>query len=265
MTTTPIEPRPAPTGAGTELEGLRVVVTGAGSGLGRAIAVDLAAAGCLLVLAGRRIDPLLETAEACRPHQVTVRRCDIAQADAAAELVEATVADLGGLDAVINNAGLARFGALATATSGIHEQLLATNLIGPAQLIRAAVEPLSRHGRGSVVNIGSVGGLLALPHRAAYGASKAALHHLTRSLARELAPHIRVNAIAPGAIDTPMYDDLGLEAAAVDQLRRDMIDTTPLGRMGRPEEVAPWVRMLLGPAGSFVTGSLIVVDGGRSC
>jgi NAD(P)-dependent dehydrogenase (short-subunit alcohol dehydrogenase family) len=139
-----------------------------------------------------------------------------------------------------------------------------TNLIGPLALIRHAAPDLSRR-RGTIVNVGSIGGVLALPGRAAYGATKAALHHLTRSLARELAPHVRVNAVAPGAIDTAMYDDLGWSPDEVDLLRAEMVSTTPLGRMGRPEDVVPWIELLLGPAGAWVTGCVVVVDGGRSC
>jgi NAD(P)-dependent dehydrogenase (short-subunit alcohol dehydrogenase family) len=144
------------------------------------------------------------------------------------------------------------------------EAIVRTNLIGPAFLIRQAI-PALRETKGAVVNVGSIGGLLAVPSRALYGASKAALHHLTRSLARELAPDVRVNAVLPGAIDTQMYDSLGCTADEVARLRRDLIDTTPLGRMGTPDDVVPWIEQLIGPAGRWVTGSLFVVDGGRSC
>jgi NAD(P)-dependent dehydrogenase (short-subunit alcohol dehydrogenase family) len=107
--------------------------------------------------------------------------------------------------------------------------------------------------------------LLALPTRAVYGASKAALAHLTRSLARELAPDVRVNAVLPGAIDTEMYADLGWSDEETARLRAEMVRRTPLGRMGTVDDVVPWIEMLLSPASEWVTGSLIVVDGGRSC
>lgn len=269
MTVTPATPSmtvrtcPAP---GPD-DGARAVaiITGAGSGLGRAVADSLAARGWDLVIAGRRADRLHETASAlpegvkCLPVPI-----DLSGDEAAAQVVAEAMTCFGRVDAVVNNAAVARFGALAEAPAADAEELVRTNLLGPLALLRHAVPELARR-RGAVVNVGSIGGVVALPGRAAYGASKAALHHLTRSLARELAPEVRVNTVAPGAIDTEMYDHLGWELEAVDALRAEMVRTTPLGRMGRPDDVVPWIEMLLGPAGAWVTGSLFVIDGGRSC
>jgi len=241
------------------------IITGAGSGLGRALAVALAAHGWRLALVGRRTERLLETRELCE----TCAAClaipaDVTAPAAPGEIVGATLAAFGRLDALVNNAGLARFARLETADLDDLDRMFRTNLVAPAALIDHAV-PALRSARGTVVNVGSIGGVLAMPGRAYYGATKAALSHLTRSLARELAPDVRVNAVLPGAIDTEMYDDLGLDAEQVASLRADMVRTTPLGRMGSPGEVVPWIEMLLGPAGAWVTGSLIVIDGGRSC
>ncbi len=144
------------------------------------------------------------------------------------------------------------------------ELLLRTNLLAPTLLISYAI-PALRMSRGCIVNIGSIGGMVSLPGRALYGASKAAFAHLTRSLARELAPDIRVNAILPGAVDTKMYDSLGLDEHSLTLLKDEMVRTTPLGRMGHVNDIVPWIEMLLSDAGSWVTGSLMVVDGGRSC
>jgi NAD(P)-dependent dehydrogenase (short-subunit alcohol dehydrogenase family) len=168
------------------------------------------------------------------------------------------------LDALVNNAGLSRVAALEHADPGDVRRMLDTNLTAPALLIQHAL-PALRRRRGAVVNVGSIGGLLALPGRSFYGASKAALAHLTRSLARELAPEVRVNAVLPGAIDTEMYDHLGIAPDGVARLRDEMVRTTPLQRMGTVEDVVPWIEMLLGPAGSWMTGSLLVIDGGRAC
>jgi NAD(P)-dependent dehydrogenase (short-subunit alcohol dehydrogenase family) len=240
------------------------IVTGAGSGVGRALAVSLTEQGWRLVIAGRREDRLKETAAGAPSGAVRIVACDIGEAGAA-ELITGTAVDaFGRVDALVNNAGAARFARLRDTSPADIELMLATNLTGPLTLIRAAAAHLAAR-RGVVVNVGSIGGVLALPGRAAYGASKAGLHHLTRSLARELAPDVRVNAVAPGAIDTEMYDDLGMTGAQVRELRAEMVATTPLGRMGRPEDVVPWIELLLGPAGEWVTGSVIVVDGGRSC
>jgi NAD(P)-dependent dehydrogenase (short-subunit alcohol dehydrogenase family) len=245
------------------------IVTGAGSGVGRVLAVSLLEQGWRLVLVGRREDRLKETA-ASAPSQsapsqaVRVVACDVGAAGAAELIVGTAVGEFGRVDALVNNAGVARFAGVSDASAADVALMVATNLVGPLALIGAAAGHLAVR-RGVVVNVGSIGGVLALPGRAAYGASKAGLHHLTRSLARELAPDVRVNAVAPGAIDTEMYDDTGLSAARVRELRAEMVATTPLGRMGRPEDVVPWIEMLLGPAGDWVTGSVIVVDGGRSC
>jgi NAD(P)-dependent dehydrogenase (short-subunit alcohol dehydrogenase family) len=240
------------------------IVTGAGSGVGRALAVSLAKQGWRLVLVGRREDRLRETASWAQAQVVRVVACDIGAAAAPELIVGTAVNAFGRVDALINNAGVARFARVRDTSSTDMALLLSTNLIGPLRLIQAAAAQLAAQ-RGVIVNVGSIGGVLALPGRAAYGASKAGLHHLTRSLARELAPDVRVNAVAPGAIDTEMYDELGMSAAQVRELRAEMVATTPLGRMGLPEDVVPWIEMLLGPAGRWVTGSVIVVDGGRSC
>ncbi|WP_218001839.1 SDR family NAD(P)-dependent oxidoreductase [Microtetraspora malaysiensis] len=245
------------------------VVTGAGSGLGRRLAVSLAADKTSLVLVGRRAHLLLAAREECvaagaGPEQVLTVPADLAEPGSAARVVAAASEQFGGLDMLVNNAAAATFGALEPTDPDVFTRLFQTNVAGPAALIRHAA-PLLRRSRGTVVNVGSIGGLLAVPGRSFYGATKAALHHLTRSLARELAPDIRVNAVLPGAIDTEMYQDLGLDEDATRRLREEMIRTTPLGRMGTPQDVVPWIRMLLGPDASWMTGTLLVVDGGRSC
>lgn len=245
------------------------VITGAGSGLGRALAIRLAGAGHRSVLVGRRKDRLADTQRCCeqagaRPADTVVLPADLTVPDAAGPVVGTALEAFGRLDSLVNNAAQARFAPLEAATDQDLEQLTAIHLAAPAALIRAAL-PALRASRGTVVNVGSIGGLLALPGRALYGASKAALHHLTRSLAKELAPEVRVNAVLPGAIDTEMYDHTGLSPAATAKLRAEMIATTPLGRMGTPEDVVPWIELLLGPAGRWMTGSLLVVDGGRAC
>jgi NAD(P)-dependent dehydrogenase (short-subunit alcohol dehydrogenase family) len=240
------------------------IVTGAGSGLGRALAISLAAAGWRLVLVGRRADRLAKTAAELPDGAAHAVAVDVGAPGSAERVVREALDGFGRVDALVNNAGVARFGTLAEFDAAGVESMMRTNLVGPLALIHHAVPELIRR-RGTIVNVGSIGGVLALPGRAAYGASKAALHHLTRSLARELAPHVRVNAVAPGAIDTEMYDELGWDADRVAQLRADMVRTTPLGRMGTPEDVVPWIELLLGRAGAWMTGSIVVVDGGRSC
>jgi NAD(P)-dependent dehydrogenase (short-subunit alcohol dehydrogenase family) len=246
------------------------VVTGAGSGVGRELALALAKTGWRLVLVGRRAERLAQTSQLAQTaasipgETLHLIPADVGAPDSAQRIVSDTLQRFGRLDALVNNAGLARFGTLERATEADVEAMVRTNFLGPLALIRAAAPELSRR-EGSVVNVGSIGGMLALPGRATYGASKAALHHLTRSLARELAPRVRVNTVAPGALDTEIYDDLGFGPQETEALRAEMIRTTPLGRMGTPQDVVPWIELLLSRAGAWVTGSLLVIDGGRSC
>jgi NAD(P)-dependent dehydrogenase (short-subunit alcohol dehydrogenase family) len=239
------------------------LVTGAGSGLGRALAVRLAAADWRLVLIGRRKERLLETRTMCRG-ETLVLPVDVTEPTAPEYVITEAVAAHGRIDALVNNAGMARFDGIEQADLADLDRMLKINLIAPLALIKQAVPEL-RKTRGQVVNVGSIGGVMALPGRSFYGATKAALHHATRSLARELAPDIRVNAVVPGTVDTEMYDDLGLEPAALESFRAGLVATTPMARMADPEQVVPWIEQLLGPAGAWVTGSLLVVDGGRSC
>ncbi|MEY9928684.1 NAD(P)-dependent dehydrogenase (short-subunit alcohol dehydrogenase family) [Catenulispora sp. GP43] len=252
------------------------VVTGAGSGVGRELALALAKTGWRLVLVGRRAERLAQTAllaqpaelaqpaAAIPPEAVHLVAADVGAPDSAQRIVSEALQRFGRIDALVNNAGLARFGTLDRVSEADVEAMVRTNFLGPLALIRAAAPELSRR-QGCVVNVGSIGGMLALPGRATYGASKAALHHLTRSLARELAPRVRVNTVAPGALDTEIYDDLGFGPEETEALRAEMIRTTPLGRMGTPQDVVPWIELLLSRAGAWVTGSLLVIDGGRSC
>jgi NAD(P)-dependent dehydrogenase (short-subunit alcohol dehydrogenase family) len=249
--------------------GQTVAVTGAGSGVGRALSVRLAADGTRLVLIGRRPERLAQTREDClaaggKDGDIVVLPIDVGDPGAAEAVVAAATTAFDGLDALVNNAAQATFGALETTGIDVFTRLLQVDLVAPAALIRATA-PLLRRSGGTVINVGSIGGMLSVPGRSYYGAAKAGLHHLTCSLARELAPAIRVNAVLPGAVDTEMYDELGIDDDAVTRLRDEMVRTTPLGRMGRPEDIVPWIVMLLGPAAAWMTGSLLVIDGGRSC
>jgi NAD(P)-dependent dehydrogenase (short-subunit alcohol dehydrogenase family) len=245
------------------------IITGAGSGLGRELAKTLAKRGRPLALVGRRPERLWQTRVACIDAGIPGDKCrvlplDVTEQGAAKRVVTDTISSLGGIAAVVNNAGLARFARLEDGDPADWQRMLWVNVLAPAMLIREAIPALRASG-GVVINVGSIGGMLSLPERALYGASKAALAHLTRSLARELAPAIRVNAVLPGPVDTEMYDHLNLDEQAVAGLREDLVRSTPLGRMGRVEEVVPWIEHLLGAAGRWVTGSLVVIDGGRSC
>jgi NAD(P)-dependent dehydrogenase (short-subunit alcohol dehydrogenase family) len=242
-----------------------VVVTGAGSGIGRAVAERLLSSGDTVVAVGRRAAALESlTAAAPDPGAVVPVPMDITEPTAPARLRTLVEERFGRLGGLVNCAGLARFAPLESACLDDLDRMLAVNLRAPAALIQALL-PALVEGGGSVVNVTSVGGVLAMPGRSFYGATKAAINSLTRSLARELAPRVRVNAVVPGPVDTPMYDDLGLAPEQTRALRDGLLDSTPMARFGRPDEVARWVHALLDPDMSrWMTGALVAVDGGRS-
>ncbi|MCS0639057.1 SDR family oxidoreductase [Streptomyces sp. LP05-1] len=245
------------------LVGRSVTVTGAGSGIGRGIAERLSREGALLTVAGRREAPLKELADRLEG-PVRVVAVDVTAPGAARRIVDAAVERYGRLDALVNNAGLARFAPLEDAEPADLDAMVAVHVRAPAELVRRAL-PHLRERRGSVVNVSSVGGTLAMPGRAYYGASKAALNSLTRSLARELAPEVRVNAVLPGPVDTPMWQDAGLTGDQIENLRTTLLAATPMGRFGTGDEVARSVCFLLDPERSgWITGALLPVDGGRT-
>lgn len=242
-----------------------VVVTGAGSGIGRAVAERLLCSGDTVIAVGRRA-AMLESLAAAAPDtdRVVPVPMDVTEPTAPARLRALVAERFRRLDGLVNCAGLARFAPLESACLEDFDRMLAVNLRAPAALIQALL-PALVEGRGSVVNVTSVGGVLAMPGRSLYGATKAAINSLTRSLARELAPRVRVNAVVPGPVDTPMYDDLGLVPEQTQALRDGLLDSTPMARFGRPDEVARWVHALLDrDMSGWVTGALVAVDGGRS-
>nr|AGS49565.1 short-chain dehydrogenase/reductase SDR [uncultured bacterium esnapd9] len=248
---------------GAGIAGRTVIVTGAGTGMGRAITEHLLARGANVAAVGRR-EAALRELTGCGGERVEVIATDITRPGSAEQVVAAVIARFGTVHGLVNNAGLARFAPLETASDEDFDGLLATNVRAPAALIRAAL-PHLRVERGAVVNVSSVGGVLAMPGRSFYGASKAALNSLTRSLARELAPDVRVNAVLPGPVDTPMWDNMGLDAGQSASLRSSLLAATPMARFGEPAEVAGWVCGLLDPDFSgWITGALIPVDGGRT-
>lgn len=235
------------------------VVTGAGTGIGRATARMFAAEGTRVVAVGRRAEPLAETAHG---HDlVHPLAADITGEGAAEEIVRRVMDVHGRLDVLVNNAAIVRNGALGAVTTEAMEAQLATNLVAPVLLAQAALPVL---GDGAViVNVSTSIGQRAWPGNAFYAATKAALELLTRSWAVELAPRgVRVVAVAPGAIGTPIGRHQGLSDEQLAAVRAWQIEHTPLGRIGRPEEVAWAITRLAAPEASFVTGAVVPVDGG---
>jgi NAD(P)-dependent dehydrogenase (short-subunit alcohol dehydrogenase family) len=174
-----------------------------------------------------------------------------------------TVLDrFGGVDGLVNNAGIGRFAPIADADTKDLQYMFDLHVRGPVQLIQRCLPSLRERG-GSIVNVTSVAGDLAAPNRSFYGASKAAINHLTRSLAIELAPKVRVNGVLPGPVDTPIYDRVEMTPERMRKFRAELEAMTPLGRFGRPEEVATWICHLLDDSAAWVTGTLLPIDGGR--
>ncbi|TDO50534.1 NAD(P)-dependent dehydrogenase (short-subunit alcohol dehydrogenase family) [Kribbella sp. VKM Ac-2527] len=251
--------------AAVDLTGRTALVTGATGGLGRAIAHALAKAGARLLISGR-------TAEACQTAAAelgAIGRCsplaaDIASPDGVRALADQVSEEAEQLDILVNNAGTAWAAPFEAFPVRGWDKVMDLNLRAPFLLTQALVPLLESTGSADaparVVNIGSMEGLrVADRDNYSYAASKAGLHHLTRVLARELGPrHVTVNAVAPGIVETRMTSGL-LAADAADFRAR-----TPLGRLGRPEEIAAAVCYLAGPGGAFVTGAVLPVDGGLS-
>lgn len=242
------------------LDGQAAIVTGAGRGIGAAIALGLAEAGADIVLAARSIDQLDVVAGQIRAmgKRALVIPTDVVDNDAVAALAGATVEEFGRIDIVINNAGGTAPRPFLDTTPGYLERSFHFNVTTAFVLTKAAVPTMLEQGSGSVVNISSTIGRLRDRGFVAYGTAKAALTHMTRLMAADLAPKIRVNGIAVGSIATSALETVLTD----DGLRNAMVDGTPLKRLGQPEDIALCALYLSSSASSFVTGKLYEVDGG---
>ncbi|MFF4322837.1 SDR family NAD(P)-dependent oxidoreductase [Streptomyces sp. NPDC001568] len=236
------------------------LITGSSSGIGASIARRLASEGIRIVVNSARSEAVGKALAAELPEAVYVRG-DVADAADARRIVTETVAAFGRLDVLVNNAGTTRFiplSDLEAADASAWRDILDVNVIGAWQLTTAAVPYLKASGAGAVVNVSSVSATRALGSSVPYAVSKAAVNHMTRLLASQLGPEIRVNAVAPGLIDTPWYEG----ADEVWESSRDWITAnTPMRRVGTPEDVAEATWYLVNAA--YTTGDVLTVDGGR--
>lgn len=245
-----------------DLQGKAALITGGGVGTGRAIALDLASRGCNVAVTYSRsqkeADLTAADVEAAGVSAMSVH-ADIRDEDAVQESTKRVIKHFGGLDILVNNAGVTEFvhhADLDGVTAEIWDRLLGTNVIGAFNSIKAARRALDESGSGCVVNISSIAGVYATGSSVPYCASKAALNSMTVSLARALAPKIRVNAVAPGYIDTRWWKDRD----NYEPIKQMAEQATPLKKVCQPEDVS---RVVLGMIDAeTVTGQILVVDGG---
>jgi NAD(P)-dependent dehydrogenase (short-subunit alcohol dehydrogenase family) len=242
----------------------RLIVSGGASGIGLAVARMAVARGARVALLDRDTAALAEAVRLLGEAALALE-CDVSDAPAVRTAVDRAAQWLGGVDALVNSAGIDALKSLEATSDEEWARVLAVNLTGPMLVCRAALPHLRAAGGGSIVNIASGAGLRPLPNRTAYCATKAAVIMFGKSLAIETAADgIRVNAVCPGAIDTPLFRTSYENADDPERALAEIRERYALGRIAAPEEVAEAVLYLSGPGASYITGTALAVDGGRT-
>lgn len=255
---------PQPRG-GARLAGKRALLVGAATGIGRATALRLAAEGADVVIADINAEAGSLTADEARQvaGQAWFQAVDVADEDSVREMVGKAAGLLGGLDIVVNCAGILHIGPVDTFVAKLWARTFDVNVMGQFLVVKHAV-PHLRHGRGaSIVNMASAAGIKSGPGETAYAASKGAIIAFSRTLAGELAPDgIRVNAMCPGFVDTPFNDPAIAYMGGQEALTEFVRTSIPLGRQASPAEIAGVIAFLVSDDASFVTGQAVLADGG---
>lgn len=241
-----------------ELQAKRAVVIGGARGIGRAIAESFAAQGAVVCVADKDRAAVTTDAISMKGHDAFAAHVDVADEDSVRALFDEAVPRLGGLDIVVNSAGVIQEKALLETTAADFDRVIGVNLRGTFLVGREGLRVLVGAGEGGrVINVGSDLGVLGRETFSPYAASKGGVHALTKSWAREFAPEILVNAIAPGPVDTDMLD---LKNMSPEWRAKE--ESIPLGRVGRPAEIAALAVFLAGPGASFITGQILGPNGG---
>ena len=251
----------APAGCRVDLTGQVALVTGASRGIGRAIAVGLAACGASVAGVARTLDALQGTLQAIREAGGTAEgyAADVSKTEDVQRVVEEVEAKFQRIHILVNNAGITRDGLVLRMEDSAWQDVIDTNLKGTFLFCRAVGACMIRARYGRIINISSVSGLMGNPGQANYSASKAGIIGFSKTIARELASrNITVNVVAPGFITTDMTDVLP------EKVKTEVKERVPLRRLGTPEDIADLVRYLASPGASYLTGQVIAVDGGMT-